>query len=206
MSLIEFLLCLLRALTPDQCTLTVPSTTVPTTIQTESTPTPTPTPQDCSFALCHVFKNGNLVLFPGEKNVRGYGDRGEFCYPFNGTIFVPRTEEDNKIWLEFIKMLYDEDNSFKEAWYPMVYDYIETEKFYWVFDTNRDEVNDSDYKLKIDDPNDGQPDFDDLTFADYDARGRSFIFFSHDIENVFGQLQIRDGSKEFLGFAVCSAR
>ncbi|KAL7634496.1 UNVERIFIED_CONTAM: hypothetical protein RMT77_014873 [Armadillidium vulgare] len=78
--------------------------------------------------------------------------------------------------------------------------------FYWFYDTGIDEVNDSDYKLKIDDPNDGQPDFDDLTFADYDSQGRSLIFFSHDNENVFGQLQIRDGSKEDLGFAVCSAR
>ncbi|RXG69543.1 hypothetical protein Avbf_09719 [Armadillidium vulgare] len=55
-----------------------------------------------------------------------------------------------------------------------------------------DEVNDSDYKLKIDDPNDGY-------------RGRDHIFFSHDNENVFGQLQIRDGLEE-AGFAVCSAR
>ncbi|KAL7634477.1 UNVERIFIED_CONTAM: hypothetical protein RMT77_014854 [Armadillidium vulgare] len=177
-------------------------------LTTNSTEEPLMSTQDskyCSFPHCHVFKNGNLVLFPGEKNVIGFGDRKKFCYHFDGTIFVPRTEEDNNIWLEFTKMLYDEDNSLKEAWYPLVYDYIETETFYWVFETSIEEVNDSDYKLKIDDPNDGQRDFDNLTFADYDSRGRSFIFFYHDNENVFGQLQIRDGSKEDLGFAVCSA-
>ncbi|RXG60586.1 hypothetical protein Avbf_09021 [Armadillidium vulgare] len=102
-------------------------------------------------------------------------------------------------------MLYDEDNSFKEAWYPMAYEYLETETFYWVFDSGIEEVNDSDYKLKIDDPNDGQPDFDDLTFLDYDSGFMASICFSHDNENVFGQLQIRDGSKD-VGFAVCSAR
>ncbi|KAL7634578.1 UNVERIFIED_CONTAM: hypothetical protein RMT77_014955 [Armadillidium vulgare] len=160
--------------------------------------------KNCSFPHCHVFKNGNLVLFPGGKNLKGYQNGANICHYSNGTIFVPRTEEDNKIWLEFVKMLYDEDNSFKEAWYPMDYEYSKTKAFYWLFDRGMDEVNDSDYKLKIDDPNDGQPDFDDLTFADYDSRGRSFIYFSHDNENVFGQLQIRDGSKE-SGFVVCSA-
>ncbi|KAL7634582.1 UNVERIFIED_CONTAM: hypothetical protein RMT77_014959 [Armadillidium vulgare] len=152
----------------------------------------TPRFTDCSFPHCHVFKNGNLVLFPGKKSVIGYDDRRTFCNPFNGRIFVPRTEEDNKIWLEFTKMLYDEDNSFKEASYPMDYDYAETETFYWLYDADTDEVDDSDYKLKIDDPNDGY-------------RGRDHIFFSHDNENVFGQLQIRDGLEE-AGFAVCSAR
>ncbi|KAL7634707.1 UNVERIFIED_CONTAM: hypothetical protein RMT77_015084 [Armadillidium vulgare] len=177
-------------------------------LTTNSTEEPLMSTQDskyCSFPHCHVFKNGNLVLFPGGKNVRGYQNGANICHYSNGTIFVPRTEEDNKIWLEFIKMLYDEDNSFKGAWYPMDYEYSKTKAFYWLFERGMDEVNDSDYKLKIDDPNDGQPDFDDLTFADYDSRGRSFIYFSHDNENVFGQLQIRDGSKE-AGFVVCSAR
>ncbi|KAL7634580.1 UNVERIFIED_CONTAM: hypothetical protein RMT77_014957 [Armadillidium vulgare] len=184
-----------------------PATTneVPTTDNNEEPSVSTQDSKYCSFPHCHVFKNGNLVLFPGGKNVKGYQNGGNICHYSNGTIFVPRTEEDNKIWLEFIKMLYDEDTSFKEAWYPMDYEYSKTKAFYWLFDTDTDEVNDSDYKLKIDDPNDGQPDFDDLTFADYDSRGRSFIFFYHDNENVFGQLQIRDGSKEDLGFAVCSA-
>ncbi|KAB7505295.1 hypothetical protein Anas_08980 [Armadillidium nasatum] len=57
-----------------------------------------------------------------------------YCLPYNGTIFVPRTEEDNKIWLEFIMMLYHKDNSFKEAWYPLFY-HDEGETFYWVYDT-----------------------------------------------------------------------
>ncbi|RXG56347.1 hypothetical protein Avbf_13075, partial [Armadillidium vulgare] len=107
-------------------------------LTTNSTEEPLMSTQDskyCSFPHCHVFKNGNLVLFPGEKNVIGFGDRKKFCYHFDGTIFVPRTEEENRIWLEFIKMLYDEDNSFKEAWYPMAYEYLETETFYWVFET-----------------------------------------------------------------------
>ncbi|KAL7634584.1 UNVERIFIED_CONTAM: hypothetical protein RMT77_014961 [Armadillidium vulgare] len=185
-----------------------PATTneVPTIDRNEEPSISTQDSKNCSFKHCHVFKNGNLVLFPGGKNVRGYQNGANICHYSNGTIFVPRTEEDNKIWLEFIKMLYDEDNSFKEASYPMDYEYSKTKAFYWLFDTDTDEVNNSDYMLKIDDPNDGQPFFDDLTFADYDSRGRSFIYFSHDNENVFGQLQIRDGSKEFLGFAVCSAR
>ncbi|KAL7634579.1 UNVERIFIED_CONTAM: hypothetical protein RMT77_014956 [Armadillidium vulgare] len=201
MSLVGILLCLLRALTPDQCILTVPSSTVPsTTVPSTTVP---PTPQDCSFPHCHVFKNGNLVLFPGKRNVIAGSGRSNYCSSFNGTIFVPRTEEDNKIWLEFIKMLYDEDKSFKEAWYPI--GYAETETFYWLYDTSMDEFNDSDYKLKIDDPNDGQPDFDDLIFTDYDYPRIPLIFFSHDIEIVFGQLQIRDGFKE-AGFVVCSPR
>ncbi|KAB7494844.1 hypothetical protein Anas_04499 [Armadillidium nasatum] len=163
-------------------------------------------PQDCSFPPCHTFKNGNLVLFPGKENVTGNEKPKNSCYPYNGTIFVPRTEEDNKIWLEFTKMLYNEDNSFKEAWYPMAYDYfINTGTFYWVYDTSIDEVKDYDYRLKIDDPDDGQPDFDNVTFRDYDSGIRSFIFFSHDMGNVFGQLQFRDGEKG-AGFAVCSAR
>ncbi|RXG54352.1 hypothetical protein Avbf_13643 [Armadillidium vulgare] len=129
----------------------------------------------CSFPHCHVFKNGNLVLFPGKKSVIGYDDRRTFCYPFNGRIFVPRTEKDNKIWLEFTKMLYDEDNSFKEAWYPMDYAYAETETFYWLYDAVQYKVTDSDYKLKIDYQNDGQRDFDDWTFTDYDSRGEYFF-------------------------------
>ncbi|KAL7630186.1 UNVERIFIED_CONTAM: hypothetical protein RMT77_019675 [Armadillidium vulgare] len=171
-----------------------PATTneVPTTDNNEEPSMSTQDSKYCSFPHCHVFKNGNLVLFPGKKSVIGYDDRRTFCSPFNGRIFVPRTEEDNNIWLEFTKMLYDEDNSFKEAWYPMDYAYAETETFYWLYDADRDEVNDSDYKLKIDDPNDGY-------------RGRDHIFFSHDNENVFRQLQIRDGLEE-AGFALCSAR
>ncbi|KAB7504463.1 hypothetical protein Anas_14385 [Armadillidium nasatum] len=151
--------------------------------------------KDCSFPHCHVFKNGNLILFPGIKNITANKNIGKFCYPYNGIIFEPITEEDNKIWLEFTKMLYDEDKSFKEAWYPMVYDYLEAETFYWVSETS---------KLKIDDSNDGQPDFVNVNFNDYNSGNGFYIFFAHDNENVFGQLQFRDGAKG-AGFAVCSA-
>ncbi|KAL7630234.1 UNVERIFIED_CONTAM: hypothetical protein RMT77_019622 [Armadillidium vulgare] len=159
--------------------------------------------KDCSFPHCHVFKNGNLILIPGIKNVTANAGIEKFCYPYNGTIFVPRTAEDNKIWLEITKMLYDEDNSFKEAWYPMVYDYRD-ETFYWISETKTEYVEDTDYRLKIDDPNDGQPDFDDVNFDDYNSGNRFSIPFAHDNENVFGQLQFRDGVKG-AGFAVCSA-
>ncbi|RXG50750.1 hypothetical protein Avbf_12815 [Armadillidium vulgare] len=92
--------------------------------------------KDCSFPHCHAFKKGDLVLFIGKENVTSYEDPKKYCLPYNGTIFVPRTEEDNKIWLEFIMMLYYKDNSFKKAWYPLFYHY-EGETFYWVYDTRK---------------------------------------------------------------------
>ncbi|KAB7505294.1 hypothetical protein Anas_08981 [Armadillidium nasatum] len=123
---------------PTKITTEKPSITTIKEPSSDSTDQPDTHPseeKDCSFPHCHVFKNGNLILFPGKRNVTSNQDILNFCLPYNGTIFVPRTEEDNKIWLEFTKMLYDEDNSFKEAWYPMINDYRDTETFYWINET-----------------------------------------------------------------------